>query len=146
MENWQPHISTLYQVLVSLQSFIFTANPGENDPTGGLGRGDVGHKFACVVQAGAVAGYVLPWLTGQKRDPWSAELWGELARRYYAVYGSRILRAVQQSSARNPFLTQTAMMPFPLFGGIMGANPGMGQGRNLVKELETALRRVGVGT
>ncbi|KAI9722190.1 MAG: hypothetical protein M1828_004873 [Chrysothrix sp. TS-e1954] len=139
-EMWQPGISSLYQVFLSMQMLILNDNPIANEP--GYDKVDKSHphaiKYAQRLEAINVSCAILPWLSDRAQDKRSQQAWGEIVRPYFKMNHADIAKTVRRFAESNPLITNCT--------GMRGYGPSSGKtnrtniyGNNLVQAVETAL-------
>ncbi|PSN60710.1 hypothetical protein BS50DRAFT_681303 [Corynespora cassiicola Philippines] len=88
-EPWRPGVSTLLQVLISIQAMIFCENPNANQP-GDEGRVGVTNW---PYQEATVRVGLLPWLESPP------SLWKDVIKLHFKANANRIIRKVEQWTA-----------------------------------------------
>lgn len=139
-EQWQPGISTLLQVLVSIQSMIFVRDPGENEP-GGSGSNTTYNRK---VETFTVVS-IISWI---RNSTLRESIWRDAAVDHFKRNAEHILATVRGWAKQNPqvqkfqknFYSPSAFVPPPASGaGASTGPPSKPQERDLLKELEEAL-------
>lgn len=149
--KWQPHISTIASVLTSIQAFIFTDNPLENEPNYGNAAVSMPRQnrdYANQCQAFTIRFAMLDWL---QRPEMRNGVWKDVVATYFRLHGDSILQRVKMWSQNNSlirsfksnFKRQVASCAIVLTPsrGFSGFNQ-----QNLVKEFEMALSKADLGT
>ncbi|KAI9726382.1 MAG: hypothetical protein M1834_009045 [Cirrosporium novae-zelandiae] len=132
--KWQPGISTLLQVLVSMQSMIFNDDPWRNEP----GRGELSSrraefyatKYAQKIQPRTIRFAVLHWLY----DPARREgLWKEVLEKYFWANAEVLVGVARRWARENPLIRAWD-------GGMGYGEVHRGGNGDLVEGLERAVR------
>jgi len=106
-QTWQPHQSTLLQVLVSIQGMVFCEEPWYNEP-GREGKRDnaASQRENAALQGSTIEFAMLPWLAKLPVGESSARpaarvgdtdmyVWSDVVRRHFAANGKTILETIK---------------------------------------------------
>lgn len=90
-EHWVPKQSTLLQLLVSMQSMIFCAEPWGNEPGREYSVGTAASEnYNAQVRADTVTTAMAAWIV-RKRSPGSGYIWGDVVAKHFEHKAKRIL-------------------------------------------------------
>ncbi|KAK4539133.1 hypothetical protein LTR36_001456 [Oleoguttula mirabilis] len=88
-ERWQPGVSTLLQVLVSIQAMIFCDEPYCNEPVqAGLAGTDASKAYNRAIYPWTVRYAMLEWLEQ------GAGIWGDVVTKHFEEHGEEIITRV----------------------------------------------------
>ncbi|KAI9708707.1 MAG: hypothetical protein M1828_002670 [Chrysothrix sp. TS-e1954] len=103
-ENWQPGKSTLLQLLVSMQSMIFCAEPYYNEPGfGGHEDKATSERYTNAVQALTIRLGLLHWLSD---DTWKQSLWRDFIGTYMESQADSLVAVARSWGATNSHVTK----------------------------------------
>ena len=93
-DGWIPGVSTIYQVLVSIQSLMFSpdVNPKRVMGEGAAYNKGLPHEEERI-QAHMVKFALLPWLSKTQRNP----IWNQIIDTYFPLHARKILNAVKDN-------------------------------------------------
>lgn len=137
--KWQPKISTLQSVLVSIQAMILVKNPMENEPgyeNHSRNNKDSNRDYNYHCQANTMRYCVLDWL---QRSEMRNGPWKDVVASYFRLRGDKVLATARSWAKSNRRIERFVPEQDPfavtrsIFGGLNTSN--------LVKELESALGR-----
>lgn len=114
-EQWQPGISTLLQVLVSIQSMIFVQNPGENEPGGSGPNSTYNKKIECFTVM-----TILGWI---KNADFRKGIWSDIVQRHFEDNAAGILHTVKSWTKENGDLRKYSKYPGWLPPGVTAGVP-----------------------
>ena len=102
-EMWQPGKSTILQVLVSMQSMIFCAEPFYNEPGFGSREDKVSSdKYSQAVQALTIRLGMLHWL---QKDTWKQSLWKDFLKAYFQSNADLLIATAREWGSSNSHVT-----------------------------------------
>ena len=141
-EQWQPGISTLLQVLVSIQSMIFVRDPGENEPGGSGNNTTYNRKIEAFTTISMIS-----WLTNSKLRE---SVWRDAVTDHFKRNAESILITVRNWAKSNPQIKKFQKTTYPPSAfappppnpaAPSNAAPSKPPERDLLKELEDALTK-----
>jgi baculoviral IAP repeat-containing protein 6 len=93
-EQWQPNVSTLLSVFISIQSFILgEPNPYRNEPgREGEGNSQAAKAYNKQVQCKTVLYGILFWLEEESAN---RSVWKEISAEYWLRKGKKVLDTVK---------------------------------------------------
>ncbi|MCJ1394315.1 hypothetical protein MMC18_007193 [Xylographa bjoerkii] len=140
-EQWQPGLSTILQVLISIQAMIFNDEPFRNEPglenVRGWDAKRCSQQYSQRVQAFTVRFAILDWLSESHVQ---GSVWKDVIEKYFQFNGNKILSTVQKWADTNPEIEQ--------YTGMDGRGYSEGDGYfslgrpkfvNLLEDLQAAL-------
>lgn len=129
-EMWQPNISTLLSVFVSIQAMILgVSDPWKNEPSAHLlpTSSRFGNSYRLQAEQQVVQYAILYWLNSESAK---RSIWYSIAGQYYKHKRKEVLARMEYLQARNPAVQHLSGAIATCLGG---SNCGSSTNRNIYR-------------